>query len=94
MMSICRKSRSERSSPWDVTGRGVAVALVGIYWMAAAIQGEPAKAHELGGALQELQQNPKGWLLLLVLGIALTASAVFDFVEALYHRPGVTAKAG
>ena len=29
----------------------------------------------------------KGWLLLLVLGVALAASAVFDFVEALYHNP-------
>ena len=89
-----RKRAIEPLGRYGLAGRGVAVALVGIYWMAAAIQGEPSKAHELGGALQELQQNPKGWLLLLVLGIALTASAVFDFVEALYHRPGVTATAG
>jgi hypothetical protein len=67
----------------------VAVSLVGIYWMAAAIQGEPSKVHELGGALQAVQQNPKGWLLLLTLGIALVASAVFDFVGALYRRPGL-----
>jgi hypothetical protein len=37
--------------------------------------------------LQAVQQNPKGWLLLLTLGIALAASSLFDFVEALYHRP-------
>jgi hypothetical protein len=41
----------------------------------------------LGGTLQEVRQHPRGWLLLLTLGIAFTASAVFDFVEALYHRP-------
>jgi hypothetical protein len=82
-----QKRAIEPLGRYGLAGRGVAVSLVGIYWMAAAIQGEPSKAHELGGALQAAQQNPKGWLLLLTLGIALMASAVFDFVEALYHRP-------
>jgi hypothetical protein len=70
-----------------LAGRGLAVTLVGIYWISAALQGDPSKAHELGGALQAVQQNPKGWLLLLTLAIAFTASAAFDFVQALYHRP-------
>ena len=72
---------------YGLAGRGVAISLVGVYWMAAAIQGEPSKAHELGGALQAVQQNSKGWLLLLTLGVALAASSLFDFVEAFYHRP-------
>ena len=72
---------------YGLAGRGVAISLVGVYWMAAAIQGEPSKAHELGGALQAVQQNSKGWLLLLTLGVALAASALFDFVEAFYHHP-------
>ena len=71
----------------------MAVCLVGIYWISAAIQGEPSKAHELGGALQAVQQNPKGWLLLLTLGLALAASAFFDFVEAFYHRSRLAAHA-
>ena len=70
-----------------LAGRGVAISLVGVYWMAAAIQEEPSKAHELGGTLQAVQQNSKGWVLLLTLGLALAASALFDFVEAFYHRP-------
>ena len=45
---------------YGLAGRGVAVCLVGIYWISAAIQGEPSKAHELGGALQAVQQNSKG----------------------------------
>jgi hypothetical protein len=53
---------------YGLAGRGLGVSLVGIYWMAAAIQGEPSKADELGGALQEIQVNSKGWLLLLTLG--------------------------
>jgi len=72
---------------YGLAGRGVAVLIVGIYWISAALHGNPAKAHELGGTLQDLQQHPRGWLLLLTLGIAFTASAVFDFVAALYHRP-------
>ena len=78
---------------YGLAGRGVAVCLVGIYWISAAIQGEPSKAHELGGALQAVQQNPKGWLLLLTLGLALAASAFFDFVEAFYHRSRLAAHA-
>jgi len=72
---------------YGLAGRGVAVLIVGVYWMSAAMHANPAKAHELGGTLQDVQQHPRGWLLLLTLGIAFTASALFDFVEALYHRP-------
>ncbi|MBV9018536.1 MAG: DUF1206 domain-containing protein [Alphaproteobacteria bacterium] len=82
-----QKRAIEPIGRYGLAGRGAAISLVGIYWMAAAIQGQPAKAHELGGALEAVQQHSKGWLLLLFLGIALAASAVFDFVEALYHSP-------
>ena len=84
-----QKRAIEPLGRYGLAGRGVAASLVGIYWMTAALNGEPSKAHELGGALQAVQQNSKGWLLLLALGVALAASALFDFVEALYHRPAV-----
>ena len=70
-----------------LAGRGLAVLLVGIYWLSAAMHGEPSQAHELGGALQTVQQNRYGWMLLLPLGVAFIASASFDFIEALYHEP-------
>ena len=82
-----QKRAIEPIGRYGLAGRGVAISLVGIYWMAAAIQGEPSKAHELGGALQAVQQNSKGWLLLLPLGVALAASSVFDFIEAIHHIP-------
>jgi hypothetical protein len=72
---------------YGLAGRGFGAALVGIYWISAALYHDPSKAHELGGALQAVQQHSEGWLLLLSLAVALTASALFDFVEALYHRP-------
>jgi hypothetical protein len=82
-----QKRAIEPIGRYGLAGRGLAVSLVGVYWMSAAIHAEASEAHELGGTLQAVQQNPKGWLLLLTLGLALAASAVFDFVEALYHRP-------
>jgi hypothetical protein len=82
-----QKRAIEPIGRYGLAGRGLSVSLVGMYWMSAAVQGEPSKAHELGGALQAVQQNPKGWLLLLTLGIAFAASSLFDFVESFYHRP-------
>jgi hypothetical protein len=72
---------------YGLAGRGVAVLIVGIYWISAALHGNASNAHELGGTLQAVQQHSQGWLLLLTLGVAFAASAMFDFVEALYHRP-------
>src|SRR4051812_32638012 len=72
---------------YGLAGRGLAVSLVGVYWISAAVQGDPSKAHELGGALQSVQQHSRGWLLLLALALAFAASALFDFIQALFHRP-------
>jgi hypothetical protein len=72
---------------YGLSGRGLGAALVGVYWLSAALHTDPSQAHELGGALQSVQEHSKGWLLLLPLAGAFAASAVFDFVQALFHRP-------
>jgi hypothetical protein len=72
---------------YGLSGRGLAASLVGVYWISAALHSDPSQAHELGGALQSVHHHSKGWLLLLPLALAFAASAVFDFVQALYHRP-------
>lgn len=82
-----QKRAIEPIGRYGLAGRGLSVSLVGIYWVSAAINGQPSKAHELGGALQAVQQLPKGWLLLLILGLALAASSLFDFVEAFLSSP-------
>lgn len=82
-----QKRAIEPIGRYGLAGRGLAIVLVGMYWLSAALHSDPSKAHELGGALQTVQQNPKGWLLLLTLALAFVASALFDFVEAFYHRP-------
>ena len=82
-----RKQIIEPIGRYGLAGRGVAISLVGLYWMSAAIDHAPSKAYELAGTLRSIERMSHGWLLLLTLGLAFTASAVFDFVEALYHDP-------
>ena len=72
---------------YGLSGRGLGAALVGVYWLSAALHADPSQAHELGGALQSVQEHSKGWLLPLPLSLAFAASAVFDFVQAPYDRP-------
>ncbi len=91
-----RKRLIEPIRRYGLAGRGVAASLVGVYWMGAALHQDPSQAHELGGTLLSVEHFALGWLLLLTLGLAFAASAIFDFVEALYHSPAlaVSAEAG
>jgi hypothetical protein len=73
-------------SRYGVTGRGLALALIGLYLIGAAIHGKPQEAHELGGLLLHLRQTPYGWVALLLFALAFGASAFFDFAAALYRR--------
>src|SRR3954465_15370995 len=82
-----QKRAIEPIGRYGLAGRGLAISLVGVYWISAAVQGDPPKAHELGGALQSVQQHSRGWFLLLALALAFAASALFDFIQALFHRP-------
>jgi hypothetical protein len=71
-------------------GRGLAISLIGVYWIAAAVNADPAKAHALGGALQAVRHNPAGQVFLLLLGLAFAASALLELVEAIFRRTGPT----
>jgi len=73
-------------SRYGVTGRGAALMLIGFYLVAAAVDANPSKAHELGGVLQHLRHTAYGWIALLLFGSAFVASGFFDFLEAFYRR--------
>jgi hypothetical protein len=75
-------------SRYGVTGRGLALALMGLYLLGAAIHGNPTEAHDLGGLLQQLRHTAYGWFALLMFAAAFGASALFDFIAAFYRRPG------
>ena len=55
------KEVTEIISRYGLTGRAAALALVGGYLMAAAIDADPSKAHGLGGVLQSLCDVSYGW---------------------------------
>jgi hypothetical protein len=86
-MPPAEKRLTRPVSRCGVSGRGVALALIGFYLVSAAIHGTPTEAHELGGLLQHLRHTAYGWVLLLSFGAAFGASAVFDFLAAFYRRP-------
>lgn len=71
---------------YGIGGRGVAIALVGAYWLMAAIDANPSQAHQLGQAMQDVRRHAYGWVLLLALGLAFVASASFDLLEAVFRK--------
>jgi hypothetical protein len=81
-----QKRLTEPVSRYGVTGRGAALVLIGFYLVAAAIEANPSKAHELGGGLQHLRHTAYGSIALLLFALAFAASGFFDFLEALYRR--------
>ena len=66
--------------------RGVVFVIIGAFVVIAAVQAQSSEVRGLGGALQTLQQQSFGWILLAVTAIGLVAFGVFGFVRALYRR--------
>jgi hypothetical protein len=66
--------------------RGVVFMIVGGFLILAAWHANSAEAHGLGGALQALEQQPYGWLLLALVALGLFAFGVFGLVQARYRH--------
>jgi hypothetical protein len=66
--------------------RGVVFALIGVFLIQAARQGDPSEAIGLGGALQKLAEQPEGPSLLGVVAAGLCMYGLFSIVEARYRR--------
>jgi Domain of Unknown Function (DUF1206) len=71
---------------YGIAGRGVAVALVGCFLIAAAFYNNPREAHEVGGVLAALRQVTYGRVLIGLFALAFIGSSLFDFVAAFYRR--------
>jgi H+/Cl- antiporter ClcA len=72
--------------------RGVVFVLIGGFLILAAIRSSSSEVHGLGGALQALQQQPYGWVLLALTAIGLFAFGIFGLVQARYRHidaPGI-----
>jgi hypothetical protein len=66
--------------------RGFAFCLIGVQLVRAAWDTRASEARGLGGALQALESQPGGTLVLLVVAVGLAAFGVFGLFEAGYRR--------
>jgi hypothetical protein len=66
--------------------RGVVFVMIGGFLILAAWRSSSEEVHGLGGALQALQQQPYGWILLGLTALGLFAFGVFGLIQARYRR--------
>jgi hypothetical protein len=66
--------------------RGVVFVLIGGFLVIAALHSRSSEAKGLGGALQSLQAQPYGWILLGSTAAGLVAFGVFGLIQARYRR--------
>ena len=69
-----------------LVGRGLVLALVGVFLVTAGVQSDPEQARGLDAALHELARQPHGRALLGLAVAGLLAYAAWSFVEAAFHR--------
>jgi len=69
-----------------LVARGVIFGLIGIFLIQASRHNDAGEAVGLGGALQNLTQQPHGDLLLSVVAAGLFMYGLFSFIEARYGR--------
>lgn len=85
----CDKAWRERFAPLAKVGyaaRGLATLPVGVFLVLAGLQARADEARSWGQALQTVEQQPFGGLVLGVLATGLVAFGLFGFVEARYRR--------
>ncbi|WP_434318544.1 DUF1206 domain-containing protein [Leifsonia sp. P73] len=66
--------------------KGVVVALAGVAFILAAVRAQPATATGLAGGLTALQELPFGGAAIVVLGLGLIASGVYNIARAWLAR--------
>jgi hypothetical protein len=66
--------------------RGVVFVIVGIFLVVAALHSNSSEVRGLGGALQSVQAQPFGWILLAIVAAGLVAFGVFGLVQARYRH--------
>lgn len=85
----CDKALRRRVQPLAKVGyaaRGLATLPVGLFLLLAGLEARASEARSWGQALQTVEQQPFGGLVLGVLATGLVAFGLFGFVEARYRR--------
>lgn len=71
---------------FGLIARGVVFVIIGGFLIIAAWQVDPSEARGLSGALQALQGQPYGWILLGVVALGLIAFGIYSLVEAVWRN--------
>jgi type IV secretory pathway VirB2 component (pilin) len=66
--------------------KGIALAVVGVLFVAAAVQNSSSKATGLDGALRSLRQQVVGPWLLTAVGLGIAAYGLYSFARARHAR--------
>jgi Domain of Unknown Function (DUF1206) len=66
--------------------KGVALLIVGFFFLVAAWQADPDKAQGLDGALKTVKDQPLGAFLLTLVAIGIAAYGVYSFARSRYAR--------
>lgn len=74
---------------FGLIARGVVFGIIGGFIIVAAWQHDPQEARGLSGALETLQGQPFGQVLLGIVALGLVAFGVYCFIEAAYRRLGI-----
>ncbi|ACY16333.1 DUF1206 domain-containing protein [Haliangium ochraceum] len=85
-MSHTERRFAKRAGQFGLSARGVTFAIIGFFFIQAAIQHDPSEAKGLGAALTELAQQPYGPWLLGVVAAGLVAFGVYCFSKARYRH--------
>ena len=86
-----RARQAVRLGTVGLVGRGLVVALVGVFLLTAGVQADAREARGLDAALHELARQPYGTALLGLAVVGLLAYAAWSFVEAAFHRHDASA---
>jgi hypothetical protein len=83
----------EHPGDWAVTAgrigyvaKGVALVIVGFFFLVAAWQADPDKAQGLDGALKTVKEQPFGPFLLTLVAAGIAAYGVYSFARSRYAR--------
>lgn len=84
---------SETERKWTVrfgraglAAQGIVFAMIGSFFVQAAVQYQPSEARGLGGALQTLAEQSYGPWLLTIVALGLVAHGIYMFILARYRR--------
>jgi hypothetical protein len=85
-MSETVEKNVERAGCAGYASRAIVFAIVGAFFLVAAVQHDPSEAIGLSGALQVLAQQPWGQVVLWLVAVGLVLYGAFCFAEAKYRR--------